>query len=195
MFSEADGVPTRNYADLPAPRRVAGDLSNKGSAPRQFNVDRPPTNIPESDGPAPMPAPHPPMQSVRQAPPAPSDWSAFEWVPMSLDETRGFVTNLEQAHANGMPAEAVVDVFCNSFPMELISQIPKLIPVDKFIESVRTSPATKSFSLATGRGRRYLTDVWKVLNGRIDAWMEEQTAPQPAAAAEPTRQPVKEGES
>lgn len=207
MFSDADGTPLRTSADLPSPRPTPGDMSQKTGAPRQFDIEPPAMDMggpmtPLQPPPArpSMPPQQPAARPVQQQSVAPAtppaaqaqpaaaapaeDWSAFGWMPMDLSESAMFIGHLEQAHAAEMPPAALVQLFCDRFPMEMVAQIPSLIPIDKFIETLRVCPVTKGRKISGGGGRRYLTDVWKLLNERIEAWKKEPAAAEPPAPAQ-----------
>ena len=151
-------------------------------APQQQYPQQPPAYAPR---PAQVAAPPAPMPSA-------DDWSAFTWLPMAPNETQQFVMQLNEAFSRQVPPEELVKAFTTSYPMAIIAQIPSLIPIDRFVQSIRTSPATSPMPIATGGGRRYLADVWEKLQAAITAWQATQSAPSetPASPASPATEPT-----
>ena len=104
-----------------------------------------------------------PSDVVRKQEPE-EPWSHFAWIPgVPKDEVVGLATTLMQACAQKVEPTALVKAFVDQHGPEVVSMIPTIIDLGKFIESVRSDPATRATVLATGRGRRYLEDVWKCI--------------------------------
>ena len=64
--------------------------------------------------------------------------------------------------------------------------LPSMIDVHRLVETIRTSPATKGWKLATGRGKRFLEATWTELVRRIEAWKLTQSQGGPTGAPAPT---------
>lgn len=217
VFADADGPALRGYDGISA-RRVEGDMGQKRAMGRQFNPDAPPSIPTAPGGPgfgpppmaattppapaAPMPQPPAdpaymppaataPAAAAQPAAPAPSavpDWSAFSWVPMEPAAVAPFIMQLHQAFTHKVPPQVLVEAFCQNYPMDVMQQVPAMIPIARLVETIRTSPATATGPLATGAGRRYLTDVWAEIARRVEQWKAQQSSPEPAPGA-PASQP------
>jgi hypothetical protein len=181
------GAPRPFYPD--APPGGFGDPESAHHPMQHPPQEAPPTQGFESYmGPAPSQQPQPEPRAPKAArravaaPPAEADaqpqspeedkdpWEAFSWMPMARAEAVQFVTQLEQAAQAKVPPNLLVDQFVAAYPMEVVSQVPAMIPIKRLIEAVRSSSATSSMMLATGGGRRFLADVWAELSKRVEEW-------------------------
>jgi hypothetical protein len=88
-------------------------------------------------------------------------WSKFDWIPfLGKEDVANLVATLEKACTENVAADAVVGSFTESYGEEIVASIPGFIDVGRLVESIRSDAATKNAVLATGRGKRYLEDVW-----------------------------------
>lgn len=163
------GVPAayhvQNQTETPQMHRATPIASSQASASMNSN----PSQVPQpsagqfvkpDDGQGEHPAALP---EVDQEP----AWSKFEWIPLPVSEIQGLSATLIKACIEKIEPSALVDSFVSEHGIEVISIIPQAIDVTRFIESVRTDPATRSSILATGKGKRFLEDVWDSINNRI----------------------------
>lgn len=111
-------------------------------------------------------------------------WSLFSWIPLPISEIQGLSTTLIKACVEKVEPSALVHSFVQEHGIEVISLIPQAIDVDRFIESVRSDPATRSSILATGKGKRYLEDVWDSINAAVQ--QDQSGADKPAEPKEPS---------
>jgi len=207
------GAPRPFYPDAPG-----GGFGEPAAPP--VMPQPPPQAAPATQGfesymgppPAQQPAPRP--KASRRAPAAPpaaaapaeapeageDPWAAFSWMPMARPEAIQFLTQLEQAAQAKVNPSVLVDQFVASYPMEIVSQVPAMIPIKKLIEAVRSSSATSKMVLATGGGRRFLADVWAELAKRVEDWKSKQqsdtaaTVGESAATGKPMAEPAEPDE-
>ena len=226
MFADTEGTPLRDFDNLPA-RGVAGDMGQKRSGPRPFEIEAPGVEAgPAEMPPAPLPRQQPravqpqrmpggqvgypanpaanaaavlteegaaqaPTQgaasSLTNAPAAAAggdEWMSFSWMPMERNDAVNFIQQLESAFNLKIQPQALVQGFCSNYPMETIAQIPQSIPIARLIETVRTSPATARMGIASGGGRRYLSDVWAEMVKRLEDWKAQGAPKGPTPATE-----------
>jgi hypothetical protein len=84
-------------------------------------------------------------------------------MPMPLEAVVQFVTQLNVAVSSNVSAKELADNFKSNYTKQDIGQILQAIEIKKFIESIRACASTSQLELATGKGKRFLTTVWKIL--------------------------------
>jgi hypothetical protein len=112
-------------------------------------------------------------------------WSKFDWIPLGKDDVQGLSVTLVNACAQKLDPVQLVGMFIKDQGIDVLSMIPQLIDLNKFVESVRTDVATRSTILATGKGKRYLEDVWEEINKAVAQKASNPEVEEPVQAAEP----------
>jgi vacuolar-type H+-ATPase subunit E/Vma4 len=107
-------------------------------------------------------------------------WSQFEWIPLPPHEIQGLSETLMRACVEKIEPQALVQSFLDEHGIDVISLIPQVIDVDKFIDSVRADPATRATILATGKGKRFLEDVWQSINQAVEQKAASETQQGPS---------------
>lgn len=104
-------------------------------------------------------------------------WSKFEWVPLPITEVQGLAATLMQACMQRVEPTALVQALVDEHGAELVSLVPGVVDLSKFIEAVRSDPATRNTVLATGRGKRFLEDTWDAIKavGKTETKAEAKT--------------------
>lgn len=158
---QAPAAPMQQQPMPSQPTQGAPSSMGPPAAPRK----RPAAQAPEAPAPA---------EQAPAAEPEADEWIAFSWMPMARNDTIAFIQQLEQAVQAKVPPAALVQQFLGAYPLEIVEKVPVMIPIKRLVEAVRSSPATANMMLATGGGRRFLTDVWEELRKRIE---EAKAAP------------------
>jgi len=124
----------------------------------------------------PMAAPQPPQASE-------SPWKPFEWMPLPIEAVQQLLIQLEQACQQKVSSDVIVQGFLDNYPVGVLLEMPKQIKIERLIETIRLAPATKDSVLASGRGRRFLQDIWAKVAERAEE-LAKQTAAKPVEQAE-----------
>ena len=88
---------------------------------------------------------------------------------MEVREARSVIEQLEMQCANKMPVADIVKAMLEQLPLQVAASIPMMIDVNKLIETIRNTPVTAKMTLATGKGRRFVQDLWNELKKQTDA--------------------------
>jgi len=123
-----------------------------------------------------------PQQAPQAAPAANEDWSAFEWMPMEVSAVKPIIEQLEMQCRQKIPVDTIALAMLEQFPLELVQSLPSIIEIGRFVETIRTCPMTANLALATGKGRRFLQDLWASLTKHAAAAAAEKAK---AAGEEP----------
>ena len=96
--------------------------------------------------------------------PAKQPWSSFNWIPgLNQEQVADLMNTIRGACERKVPSSELVAEFVKQNGEGVVATIPHFIDKDRLIASIREDPATKSTVLATGKGKRYLDDLWKTL--------------------------------
>ncbi|MFA4971404.1 MAG: hypothetical protein WC683_02240 [bacterium] len=118
-------------------------------------------------------------------------WSSFDWIPgINREQVAGLVNTIKEACSHRVPPEVLVKTFIEQNGESTVVMIPQVIEKDRFVASLRSDPATSGTVLATGKGKRYLDDVWRVLM-KVQAEFIAKQQKEPEAEAAP-EEPAKE---
>ena len=149
-----------------------------------------------------QPAQQQPMQPatyVKQATaqnvaPAKQPWSSFDWIPgLNREQISQLVATITGACEQKVPIETLVAEFIKQSDRGVVATIPHFIEKERFIASVRQDPATKSTVLASGKGKRYMDDLWKYLVVMQKEYVaEEQAKEAKGAESQPEPEAPKE---
>jgi hypothetical protein len=205
------------FDELPAPSHE-GDVSQKVGAPRPFTPEGPgydydqpafeaqsmpqpqpmaaqprhPTSARPAPSPRPAPAAPSPAPAAQATPPAAAgqadDWSAFSWLPMSPGDVKSFIEQMNLALTQGASSEALGQSFCANYPPDVIVQLLQTIDVKRLVESIRVCPATKDLPIASGKGKRFLSDTWAYMNRFVQAQAQAKQEPTPEPEGEEARE-------
>lgn len=215
QFDDSEGPPlvTRQVHPRRRPDGFHGavDIGAEGAAPQQF---APPLAQPQqrqmmqqprpTATPQPQPAPQPqeylmqpstpPVQRSRppQRPEPPEElpvdvpWQHFEWLPIDREKLQAIMKTLATGCAERTDATQVVETFVAQYGDDVVLLIPEMVDVDKLVTSIRADIATRNTMLASGRGKRYLEDVWT----QLTRYAEKRKGAQQDESAERSEEPL-----
>jgi hypothetical protein len=134
--------------------------------------------------------------SVKASGPEEKPWENFAWIPgVSEQDLIGLTSTLVQACQHKIEPPDLVKMFIEQHGKETISMLPAMIDEDKFIASIRVDVATRETILATGKGKRYLKDVWACIKEQTaeEAAEEKQTEQKEESSEESEKQSEEQG--
>lgn len=175
VFADADAAPISLGEEPPAGvyRQAAPP-----PAPTQA-VERRPVRAP---APAPtssverQPEPEIPRASVAENIGAAPPWSEFRWIEQIPPENvMGIITTLMQACVAKISPADIAQGMVEQLGSDNVLAIPKIVEIGRFVESLRADSATRETVLATGKGRRYVQDVWNEFD-RLSKQKQEKPA-------------------
>jgi len=127
--------------------------------------------------------PQQPQRPVMQAAPAEDPWKPFEWIPLPLEAVQQIMLQFDQACTQKIAPEVIVDGLAQNYPVGVLSELHNQLKIERLIETIRSAPATKDSILATGRGRRWLQDVWAQIEEKV-VELQKKEAEKPEEPAE-----------
>ncbi|MHC4617151.1 MAG: hypothetical protein ACYTEQ_05290 [Planctomycetota bacterium] len=104
--------------------------------------------------------------------------SQFEWIGLPPEQLINFLGFLDKSCVEAKPPTEVAAELVQAYGKDLIQAIVASLDFDRLIASIRTDPATAEQSvLATGKGKRFLVDVWAQLREQSKSDETLETAP------------------
>jgi hypothetical protein len=169
---------------LQAPMQPVASPQQPVTAPNQ------PVNIPTQEQQA---NPKVNASGPSDAPVRPSRQN-FDWIPgLTEEDLFGLTNTLIQACNHKIEPTELVKMFLQQHGKETIAMLPAVIDEDRFIESIRKDVALRETVLATGRGKRFLKDVWQCIKKMTseeasEEKKEEEQAEEPEASEKPSNE-------
>jgi hypothetical protein len=158
--------------------------------PRQQPQQQPPQDVrrarPDNRIENQPPREHQPYQDQpqpQQAPEQVEDWSAFGFLPMEVEQLQQFLQQMNMALISGHTAPQLAESFLQTYPIDVIGQMVGAIDMPRFIGAIRQCAHTRDLVLASGKGRRFLSDTWEILQERVDQAAGQAQAPSQAPPA------------